>query len=73
MLWDNGTGWNRLILCSVLGGKRRRREEIRKILGRKKYKHAYDVDHKTNTDKRNNGNSLKNINYNIRVWVQIII
>jgi len=63
MLWDKGTGWNRLILCSLLGGKRRRRREgIRKRPGRKKYKHAYDVNHKTNTDKRNNGKSFKKIN-----------
>jgi hypothetical protein len=59
MLWGKGTGWSRLILCSVLGGKGRRREGIRKRLGRKKYKHAYDVNHKTNTDKRNNGKSSK--------------
>jgi len=46
MLWDKGIGWSRLFLCSVLCEKRGRRAGI----GRKKSKHANDVNHKTNTD-----------------------
>lgn len=61
MLWDKGTGCRREILYSVLCGKRRR-EKRRQRTGRKKYKHAYDVNHKTNTDIRSNGKPLKKIN-----------
>jgi hypothetical protein len=45
----------------VLCGKKKR-EGIRNRIGRKKYKHAYDVNHKTNTDKRINGKPFKKIN-----------